>query len=613
MPETSDSKTHQVRTDPLFYSVLGVIGGTYVVLIVGMLLADAAFIVTSDMSERIILDFSADDQGEQLQASDTITDQYSSYGLSISTHDAAKHPARLVDSDKPSASNSSLGTPNQEFGGPGVGDGGRETADGKNDMPLGKVLVIGEPSTGDADERVAQFVANWVSPVAVRQIRFRALDKESGGEIVTYSADGSVINRHAVANADETDSLIIDIADESVSRMDVTLSGSTNTVAAEVEYILTGAMNARLSRPGRETLRIGTMRVVPAEAAQIKPSHEAGVLVFTWQDPVQVDEVHLLDIDVPDVEIALYDIDGKLLSTQTVEDLGPNSVQDVAMSRLEVIDGEEVEVSGQPNVAKMEVRLPSGGAVAQLNFTWASRVRTSWEREHPRIARFFYNPITMALQQPEIQYSIWLTLISCTMTAILSLWVSIPIGYLMSRHDFFGRNLIDAILDIPIVLPPLVVGLSLLILFQFAPVSLREAVVYQIPAVIFAQFAVACAFAVRTMRATFDHIDARHEQVALTLGCSRAQAFIRVVLPEAKRGVLTAATLAWARSLGEFGPLLIFAGTTRYKTEVLSTTVFLEMNNGNLGAAVAVSLIMVLAAVIVLVLARAWGTRSLAI
>jgi molybdate transport system permease protein len=218
----------------------------------------------------------------------------------------------------------------------------------------------------------------------------------------------------------------------------------------------------------------------------------------------------------------------------------------------------------------------------------------------------------MALQKPAIRYSIKLSLISCTITAILSLWVAIPVGYLLSRHQFFGRNLIDAILDIPIVLPPLVVGLSLLILFQFAPTSLREAVVYQIPAVVLAQFAVACAFAVRTMRATFDQIDARREQVALTLGCSRAQAFGMVVLPEARRGVLTAGTLAWARSLGEFGPLLIFAGATRNKTEVLSTTVFLELSIGDLGAAVAVSLIMVLAAVIVLVLARVWGNRSVA-
>lgn len=221
------------------------------------------------------------------------------------------------------------------------------------------------------------------------------------------------------------------------------------------------------------------------------------------------------------------------------------------------------------------------------------------------------DPILAALAKPEIRYSIQLSLISCSMTAILSLIIAVPIGYLLSRHQFFGRNLIDAILDIPIVLPPLVVGLSLLILFQYVPQALREAVVYQIPAVILAQLMVACAFAVRTMRATFDQIDARHEQVALTLGCSRFQAFGMVVLPEAKRGLLTAGTLAWARALGEFGPLLIFAGATRNKTEVLSTTVFLELSIGDLEAAVAVSLIMVVAAVIVLIIARVWGTRSL--
>jgi len=229
------------------------------------------------------------------------------------------------------------------------------------------------------------------------------------------------------------------------------------------------------------------------------------------------------------------------------------------------------------------------------------------------VATLTSNAMFEALAKPEIQYSIRLSLISCTATAILSLWVAIPVGYLLSRHRFFGQNLVDAILDIPIVLPPLVVGLSLLILFQFLPQGLREAVVYQVPAVILAQFMVACAFAVRTMRATFDQIDARREQVALTLGCSRAQAFGMVVLPEASRGVLTAGTLAWARALGEFGPLLIFAGATRNKTEVLSTTVFLELSIGDIQAAVAVSLIMVVAAVIVLVVARVWGTRSLTI
>ena len=115
------------------------------------------------------------------------------------------------------------------------------------------------------------------------------------------------------------------------------------------------------------------------------------------------------------------------------------------------------------------------------------------------------------------------------------------------------------------------------------------------------------------MRAAFDQIDPRGEEVALTLGSSRVQAFGRVVLPAARPGMLTAFTLAWARSLGEFGPLLIFAGATRNKTEVLSTTVFLELSIGDIEAAVAVSLIMIVAAVTVLVIARIWGSRELSI
>ena len=231
----------------------------------------------------------------------------------------------------------------------------------------------------------------------------------------------------------------------------------------------------------------------------------------------------------------------------------------------------------------------------------------------------FENPMVLALAKPEIRYSIKLSLISCTLAAILSVFVAVPIGWLLSRFRFRGRNLIDAILDIPIVLPPLVVGLSLLILFQFWPFtsripgigkSLNELVVYQVPAVILAQFAVAAAFAVRTMKATFDGIDPRCEQVALTLGCSRAQSFLRVAMPEAGRGMLTAFTLAWARALGEFGPLLIFAGATRNKTEVLSTAVFLELSIGDIEAAVAVSLIMVFAAVAVLLVTRIWGAKD---
>jgi molybdate transport system permease protein len=240
------------------------------------------------------------------------------------------------------------------------------------------------------------------------------------------------------------------------------------------------------------------------------------------------------------------------------------------------------------------------------------------------------------LNKPEVLYALKLTMVSCTIAAILSLWVGTALGYLLSRFRFRGKWIIDTLVDVPIVLPPLVLGLSLLILFstKIGGVKLEDIiedagrwvqirlpawwwldpirnasvrVMYGVPAVILAQFSVACAFAIRTMRITFDQINPRAEQVARTLGCSRGQAFWRITLPQASRGMLSAFTVAWARSLGEFGPILVFAGATRMRTEVLSTTVFLELSVGNLEASVAVSLLMVAMAFIVLGVLRIFG------
>jgi molybdate transport system permease protein len=111
------------------------------------------------------------------------------------------------------------------------------------------------------------------------------------------------------------------------------------------------------------------------------------------------------------------------------------------------------------------------------------------------------------------------------------------------------------------------------------------------------------------MRGTFDHLSRRPEDVAMTLGCSRATAFWKVTLPAARRGMFAAASIAWARSLGEFGPILVFAGATRLRTEVLPTSVWLELSVGNLEAAIAVSLLMVGLAILVLASVRFSGER----
>lgn len=250
------------------------------------------------------------------------------------------------------------------------------------------------------------------------------------------------------------------------------------------------------------------------------------------------------------------------------------------------------------------------------------------------------------LQSKEIQHATWLSLVTCSFAAGFAVLLAVPVGYLMSRLEFRGKSWLDAALDIPIILPPLVVGLCLLIFFQTqigkiiehgvnkgewiyimrsvddqgtelwawkfrAPFSFPAIMefTYQLSGVILAQFVVAAAFAIRTMRGTFQHLSARPEDVALTLGCTRFQALWHVALPAARRGMVASFCIAWARSLGEFGPILVFAGATRMKTEVLPTTVWLELSVGNLDAAVAVSLFMVLLAVLVLVAVRATGEK----
>ncbi len=217
-----------------------------------------------------------------------------------------------------------------------------------------------------------------------------------------------------------------------------------------------------------------------------------------------------------------------------------------------------------------------------------------------------------AMQSREIRYSTLLSLETCTISASLALFLAVPVGYLLARGRFRGKTLVDALLDVPIVLPPMVVGLCLLIFFQTAPGKMIEQVVpftYRVAGVVLAQFVIGAAFAVRTMHGVFEHLPSRPEDVAMTLGCSRGQAVWLVTLPAARRGMFAAFSIAWARSLGEFGPILVFAGATRLKTEVLPTSVFIELSVGRLEAAIAVSLLMVALALIVLIAVRIAGEK----
>lgn len=218
-----------------------------------------------------------------------------------------------------------------------------------------------------------------------------------------------------------------------------------------------------------------------------------------------------------------------------------------------------------------------------------------------------------ALHSPEIWASAKLSLVTSITTVIIGMLFAIPMGYALSRYRFPGHTLVDTIVDIPIIFPPLIIGLSLLIFFQTGFGTWLEEhgmkFVYQPAGIVLCQFLTSASFGVRTVNTAFDKIDTRLEHVALTLGCTQWGAFFRVALPMARKGIIAGAILTWARAFGIFGPLMVFVGAVRMRTEVLPTTIYLEQSVGHIEVALAVAVVMIIIATIALVAIRLLGLR----
>jgi molybdate transport system permease protein len=220
--------------------------------------------------------------------------------------------------------------------------------------------------------------------------------------------------------------------------------------------------------------------------------------------------------------------------------------------------------------------------------------------------------VLAALRSPEIRHAVRLSLITSAITLLLVIGVSTPVGYALSRYRFPGSVVLDAIVDLPIVLPPVVVGVSLLVFFRTAVGQWIESVpglqfVYTPQGIVLCQFVMSASYGIRASKAAFDSVDRRLESLALTLGCTHGQALRWVALPMARGGLAAGAVMAWARAVGVFGPLMIFAGAVRMKTEVMPTAVYLELSIGRVEPALAVSMLMLAIAMVALVLIHALG------
>jgi molybdate transport system permease protein len=199
----------------------------------------------------------------------------------------------------------------------------------------------------------------------------------------------------------------------------------------------------------------------------------------------------------------------------------------------------------------------------------------------------------------EIQFAIRLSLITSVISTVFCIIVSVPAAYALARYDFWGKNILNTILDAPLALPPLVAGVGLLILFGTTSFgkALAEAgikFVFTPKGIVLAQFFVNMPFMFRVLRSTFQGINPRYEYVAQTLGSTESGAFWRVTLPMSKNGLMAGSIITWCRGIGEFGAALMVAGATRLLTETLPISLYLNMSCGELPLAIAAATILIM-------------------
>jgi len=194
------------------------------------------------------------------------------------------------------------------------------------------------------------------------------------------------------------------------------------------------------------------------------------------------------------------------------------------------------------------------------------------------------------LLSEEMLFSLKLSIITGLVSTILVMLFSLPIGYTLSRFDFFGKGFVKTIIDLPVAFPELVLGLCLLLLFGNTGFgkALQAAgldFVFTKKGIVIAQFFTALPYASRIMKSTFDYIDPRLEFVSRSLGYSMFETFCHISLPLARNGILASTVISFARCIGTFGTVLILAGGSYMRTEILPITLYLNISYGNMGMA----------------------------
>jgi molybdate/tungstate transport system permease protein len=211
-----------------------------------------------------------------------------------------------------------------------------------------------------------------------------------------------------------------------------------------------------------------------------------------------------------------------------------------------------------------------------------------------------------ALRDAELRDSIVLTVVTASIATLIAGLLGIPLAYLLARRAFPGRRLVQGLIDLPVVIPHPVAGIALLLfLGRRSPVGSTLAelgleFVSHVPGIIAAMLFVSAPILVSGAREAFRGVDPQLERVARTLGDTAWGAFRRITLPLAGRGILAGSVLAWARSVSEFGSIVILT----YNPKVASIYIYDRFTAFGLPAAVPAAVVLLLVALTVFILVR---------
>ena len=230
------------------------------------------------------------------------------------------------------------------------------------------------------------------------------------------------------------------------------------------------------------------------------------------------------------------------------------------------------------------------------------------------VAELWRTSLDSTPRMDEVLFAVKLSLLTATISSVLALVVSVPVAYLFSRHRFFAKNILDTLLDLPIVLSPIALGAMLLIFFNTGLGRQLDAwfgpFVFSVKGIILAQFIVILGLSIRLLKTTFDGIDKEYEDLARTLGYNKMAVFTKVVLPMARKGILAAFLLIWGRAVGEFGATVTLAGATTMKTETIPVAIYLNFESAHISSAIVFILILIGMSLAILFCVRKTGANE---